>query len=58
MVVDDPFVAACEEEAEAFEMEVRAGVIATPPPPEAWMFDWVYAEPPAGWGRMRDEALG
>ena len=36
----------------------RAGVIATPPPPEAWMFDWVYAEPPAGWDRMRDEALG
>ena len=39
-------------------MQVRAGVIATPPPPEAWMFDWVYAEPPAGWSRMRDEALG
>jgi len=55
---DDAFVAACEEEAEAFAMQVRAGVIATTPPPEAWMFDWVYAEPPAGWSRMRDEALG
>ena len=31
-------------------MQVRAGVIATPPPPEAWMFDWVYAEPPRGLG--------
>ena len=55
---DAAFAATCEEEAEAFAMQVRAGVIATPPPPEAWMFDWVYAEPPAGWNRMRDEALG
>ena len=52
------FAAACEEEAEAFAMQVRAGVIATPPPPEAWMFDWVYAEPPTNLARQRDEALG
>jgi 2-oxoisovalerate dehydrogenase E1 component alpha subunit len=55
---DEAFVATCDEEAEAFAMEVRTGVIATPPPPEAWMFDWVYADPPAVWSRQRDEALG
>ncbi|HEY6651174.1 MAG TPA: thiamine pyrophosphate-dependent enzyme, partial [Actinomycetota bacterium] len=55
---DDRFVTGCEEEAEAFALEVRAGVIATPAPPAEWMFDWVYAAPPASFERQRDEALG
>ena len=55
---DDAFVAACETEAESFAMQVRAGVVATEPPPAAWMFDWTYAEPPGGtWARQRAEAL-
>jgi 2-oxoisovalerate dehydrogenase E1 component subunit alpha len=55
---DDAFVAACDAEAEAFAMEVREGVIATPAPPVEWMFDWLYAAPAASFGRQRDEALG
>jgi 2-oxoisovalerate dehydrogenase E1 component alpha subunit len=54
----DRFVTGCEEEAEAFALDVRAGVIATPPPPAEWMFDWVYAAPPPSFERQRDEALG
>jgi 2-oxoisovalerate dehydrogenase E1 component alpha subunit len=56
--VDDAFLAGCDEEAERFAMEVRAGVIATPAPPAEWQFDWVYAEPSATFDRMRAEALG
>jgi pyruvate dehydrogenase E1 component alpha subunit len=55
---DDPFVAACEDEATAWVSEVRAGVISTEPPPTTWMFDWAYAEPPAILARQREEALG
>jgi hypothetical protein len=51
-------VTACDEQAEAFALEVRAGVIATPAPPDEWMFDWVYANPPPSFERQRDEALG
>ena len=40
-----------------FALEVRAGVVATPAPPVEWGFDWVYAEPPATFERMRAEAL-
>ena len=54
---DDAFATACEQEAEAFALEVREGVIATPPPPAEWQFDWVYADPPATFERMRNEAL-
>jgi 2-oxoisovalerate dehydrogenase E1 component alpha subunit len=57
-VADDAFVAACDEEAETFAMEVRAGVIATPAPPVEWMFDWLYAAPAASFERQRDEAIG
>ena len=56
-VADDVFVAACDDEAEAFAMQVRAGVIATPPPPVEWMFDWLYAAPTKAFERQRDEAL-
>jgi pyruvate dehydrogenase E1 component alpha subunit len=55
---DDDFVAACEDEAGTWVSEVRAGVIATEPPPAEWMFDWTYAEPPAILARQRVEALG
>ena len=32
-------------------------MIATPAPPAEWRFDWVYADPPATFERMRAEAL-
>jgi 2-oxoisovalerate dehydrogenase E1 component alpha subunit len=57
-LADDAFVAECDAEAEAFALEVRAGVVATEAPPVEWMFDWVYAAPGAGFERMRQEALG
>jgi pyruvate dehydrogenase E1 component alpha subunit len=57
-LADDAFIAACDEEADAFALAVRAGVVATEAPPVEWMFDWVYAAPGAGFERMRDEALG
>ncbi len=31
-------------------MAIREGVIAQPAPPVEWMFDWTYADPPAGAG--------
>ena len=56
--VDQAFIASCEAEAEAFAMEVRAGVVDTPAPPVEWMFDWTFAAPPEAFQRMRREALG
>jgi pyruvate dehydrogenase E1 component alpha subunit len=56
--IDDAFVAGCDAEADAFAMQVREGVIATPAPPPEWQFDWVYADPPQTFERMRAEALG
>jgi 2-oxoisovalerate dehydrogenase E1 component subunit alpha len=57
-LIDDGTLAAFSEEADAFALEVREGVVSTPVPPAAWMFDWVYADPPAGtWARQRAEAL-
>jgi 2-oxoisovalerate dehydrogenase E1 component subunit alpha len=55
---DEAFVSSCGSEAEAFAMEVREGVIATPAPPVEWMFDWLYAAPAPAFERHRDEALG
>jgi Pyruvate/2-oxoglutarate dehydrogenase complex, dehydrogenase (E1) component, eukaryotic type, alpha subunit len=62
-LADDAFLTTCEADAEAFALEVRAGVIAIETPPVEWMFDWTYAEPPGGtWARqraeLRAEALG
>jgi hypothetical protein len=54
---DDAFLATCDEEAEAFALSVREGVVATPAPPAEWAFDWVYADTPATFERMRAEAL-
>jgi hypothetical protein len=55
--VDELTTTAFEEEAEAFALMVREGLIAQEAPPAEWMFDWVYAEPPAAFLRQRDEAL-
>jgi pyruvate dehydrogenase E1 component alpha subunit len=55
--VDERSVTGSEEEAEAFALMVREGLIAQEAPPVEWMFDWVYAEPPAAFLRQRDEAL-
>jgi 2-oxoisovalerate dehydrogenase E1 component alpha subunit len=57
-IADETFLAACEDEAETFAMQVREGVIATPAPPVEWMFDWLYAAPAETFLRQRDEALG
>ncbi|MEA2557163.1 MAG: 2-oxoisovalerate dehydrogenase component alpha subunit, partial [Actinomycetota bacterium] len=55
---DHGFVSECEAEAEAFAMEVRAGVVDTEAPPVEWMFDWTFAAPTDAFQRMRREALG
>ncbi len=47
-----------EADADAFALEVRRGLVAQAPPPAEWMFDWVYAEPPATLEPQRREALG
>lgn len=55
---DEAAVETFEAEAEAFAGEVREGLVAQDDPPAEWMFDWVYAEPPAVLDRQRREALG
>jgi pyruvate dehydrogenase E1 component alpha subunit len=55
---DEGYVRETEEAAAVWVSEVRAGVIATEPPPPEWMFDWTFAEPPAELLRQRVEALG
>jgi hypothetical protein len=55
---DEEVVGGHEREADAFALEVRAGVVATEPPPAEWMFDWVYASPADAYERQRAEALG
>jgi 2-oxoisovalerate dehydrogenase E1 component alpha subunit len=57
-LADDDLAADYESEAETLAMEVRAGLIAQGPPPAEWLFDWVYAEPPAFLAQQREEALG
>ncbi len=57
-VIDDAFVKACETEAESWVAEVRAGITAVDPPPEAEAFDHVFAAPPATLVREREERLG
>ena len=55
---DEGLVGSFEREAEAFALEVRAGVVSDEAPPPEWMFDWVYAAPPEVFERQREEALG
>ena len=56
--LDEASLAGFEQEADAFAGDVREGLIAQEAPPDGWMFDWVYAEPPAILERQRREALG
>ena len=56
-VVDEGAIAGYEEEAEAFALEVRDGLVAQEAPPAEWMFDWVYAAPPGPFLTQRGEAL-
>lgn len=55
---DADTVAAFEREAEAFVADVRSGITSQGPPPNEWMFDWVWAEMPDALARQRAEALG
>ncbi|MGZ8567222.1 MAG: thiamine pyrophosphate-dependent dehydrogenase E1 component subunit alpha [Actinomycetota bacterium] len=56
-IVNLDTIAAFEEEAEGFALEVRAGLVAQEAPPAEWMFDWVYAAPPEPFLTQRGEAL-
>jgi pyruvate dehydrogenase E1 component alpha subunit len=56
-LIDEATVNGYEAEAQSWVSGIRAGVVATPPPPVEWMFDWAFAEPPAGLARQRAEVL-
>ena len=56
--VDDGLVDSWQPEIDEQVMAIREGVIAQPAPPVEWMFDWTYAEPPAGLAAQRREVLG
>jgi 2-oxoisovalerate dehydrogenase E1 component alpha subunit len=55
---DEDFVHNCDEDADAWVADVRAGITTTEAPPVEWMFDWTFAEPPSVLARQREEALG
>jgi pyruvate dehydrogenase E1 component alpha subunit len=57
-VIDDAFVRACDEEAEAWVAEIRAAVTALGDPPASEMFDHAYTDPPGTLHRQRRELLG
>jgi 2-oxoisovalerate dehydrogenase E1 component alpha subunit len=57
-IVDDDTIGSWDEEIEAQVMTIREGVIAQPPPPVEWMFDWTYADPPTILARQRREVVG
>jgi len=57
-VADDAFVGACEDDAETWVAEVRAGITVLGPPAAAEAFDHAFAEPPATLLRQRQERLG
>jgi pyruvate dehydrogenase E1 component alpha subunit len=56
--IDDAFVEACDEEAEAWVTEIRASVIALGEPPPSELFDHAFADPPATLLPQREELLG
>jgi TPP-dependent pyruvate/acetoin dehydrogenase alpha subunit len=56
--VDDDLLARWDAEIEDAVLTIREGVIAQPPPPVEWMFDWTYADPPSGLADQRREVLG
>jgi pyruvate dehydrogenase E1 component alpha subunit len=55
---DDPFVAACEAEAETWVTAIRSRLVALDPPAPSEVFDHVFTEPPTTLLRQREEALG
>jgi TPP-dependent pyruvate/acetoin dehydrogenase alpha subunit len=57
-LVDEATLGAWASEIEGEVLAIRDGVIAQPPPPTEWMFDWTYADPPAGLAAQRREVLG
>jgi pyruvate dehydrogenase E1 component alpha subunit len=57
-IVDEAFVVEREREAEALAEQVRAAIVAIPPPPADELFDFVYAAPPEPFERQRREAVG
>jgi pyruvate dehydrogenase E1 component alpha subunit len=57
-LIDDGVVAAWDAEIEEQVLAIRGGVVAQPPPPAEWMFDWTYADPPAALAEQRREVLG
>lgn len=56
--IDDSFVRACDEEAEAWVATVRAELTALGEPRAAEMFDHAFADPPPTLLRQREELLG
>jgi TPP-dependent pyruvate/acetoin dehydrogenase alpha subunit len=56
--IDDAFVEACDEEAEAWVAGIRASVIALREPPPSELFDHAFADPPATLLPQREELLG
>jgi 2-oxoisovalerate dehydrogenase E1 component alpha subunit len=56
--IDDAFVGACDDEAEAWVASVRADLTALGEPPAAEMFDHAFADPPPTLLRQREELLG
>ena len=55
---DEALVATFVVEADEFSLQVRSDVVATPPPPSEWMFEWTFADPPSQIERQQTEALG
>ena len=56
--IDDAFVSACDEEAEAWVADVRAELTALGEPPAKEMFDHAFADPPPTMLHQRRELLG
>ncbi len=56
--VDEALLGSWHAEIEEQVLAISEGVIAQPPPPTEWMFDWVYADPPPGVAEQRREVLG
>jgi pyruvate dehydrogenase E1 component alpha subunit len=56
--IDDAFVRACDEEAEAWVAGIRASVTALGDPPASELFDHAFADPPGTLAAQREELLG
>ncbi len=56
--IDEAFVAASEAEAETWVAEIRAGITALGAPPDAELFEFAFADPPAPLLEQRRELIG